>query len=376
VPETAPTVPLEADLRAQARTLRLKIDPLEKAITLDLRKEFDRAKSVLLHRLAGLGIDWGTEREDEVRGTGTFRETWTLRWHPELAVAIIDAALWGTTVAAAATAKAIDTARTAADLRTVTATVEGVLLADLPEALPEVLTALEAKAAVPALVRAVRYVRGTDTAAMSAVVDALVLRICAGLPAAVTALSDDAAAELRTEVEAVHQAMALHAQTSGGPASRQRWMGTLAALAERRDVHGLLAGRLVRLLVDATVLPREEASRRFAAHLSIGVTPADKAAWAEGFLAGSGLLLVHDRPLLAVLDAWLTSLDDGEFLDVLPVLRRAFGDFSTAERSNIADQLHHLAAGTVRPVADEPVDPQLAAGVLRTVAAILGGGRP
>jgi len=388
VPESAPAVPLEADLRAQARTLRLKIDPLERPITLDLRKEFDRAKSVLLHRLVSLDIDWGAEREDEVRGTGTFRETWSLRWRPELAVAIVDAAQWGTTVAAAATAKAIDTARHADELRAVTATVEQVLLADLPEALPDVLAALEAKAAldvdvvrlmaaVPALVRAVRYgdVRGTDTAAMSAVVDALVLRICAGLPAAVAALSDEAAAALRDEVDDVHLAMALHAQTAGGPVSRGRWMDALAALAERRDVHGLLAGRVVRLLVDADVLPRDEASRRFAAHLSVGVSPAGKAAWAEGFLSGSGLLLVHDRPLLAVLDAWVTSLDEDEFLAALPVLRRAFGDFSAAERSNIADQLTHLAGGTARPLEEEPIDAERAAGVLRTVAFLLGDGR-
>jgi Family of unknown function (DUF5682) len=388
VPESAPTVPLEADFRAQARTLRLKIDPLEKPITLDLRKDFDRAKSVLLHRLSGLGIDWGGEREDEVRGTGTFRETWTLRWRPELAVSIVDAALWGTTVAAAASAKLIDTATTAPDLRAVTGAVEQVLLADLPDALPTVLAALEAKAAldldvvrlmaaVPALTRAVRYgdVRGTDTAAMSAVVDALLLRICAGLPAAVTSLSDDAAAELRTEVDAVHRALALHAQTSGGPRSRERWLDTLTALAERRDLHGLLAGRLVRLLVDATVLPRAEAARRFAAHLSVGVTPAGKAAWAEGFLAGSGLLLVHDLELLAVLDRWVGELRDDEFLDVLPVLRRAFGDFSAAERTNIADQLKHLAAGTTRTALDDPVDAGRAAGVLQTVAMILGGAR-
>ena len=386
VPPDAPAVPLEADLRAQARSLRLKIDPLDKPITLDLRKEYDRAKSVLLHRLAGLGIDWGREREDEVRGTGTFRETWTLRWRPELAVAIVDAAQWGTTVAAAAIARAIDTARTADDLRTVTATVEQVLLAELGDALPAVLAALEAKAAldldavrlmaaVPALVRAVRYgdVRGTDTAALSAVVDALVLRICAGLPAAVASLSDDAAAQLRAELDAVHLALALHERAAGGPLSRARWVEALTAVAGRRDVHGLVAGRVVRLLVDGGVLPRDDAARRFAAHLSIGVTPADQAAWAEGFLSGSGLLLVHDRPLLGVLDGWVSGLTDEAFLVALPVLRRAFGDFSTAERANLADQLRHLSGESAPPVEDDPVDAARAAGVLRTVAFLLGG---
>jgi hypothetical protein len=387
VPDSAPSVPLEVDLRAQAKTLRLKIDPSEKPITLDLRKDFDRAKSVLLHRLVALGIDWGSYREDDVRGTGTFRETWTLRWRPELAVSIIDAALWGTTVAAAADAKVVDTARRATELPTVTAAMELVLLADLTDALPAVLEALEAKAAldhdvtrllaaIPALVRAVRYgdVRGTDTAALSAVVDALAVRVCAGLPAAVTSLSDDAAARLRREVDAAHRAFALHARTDAGRRTRELWIATLARLAERRDLHGLLAGRITRLLLDAGVIAGYDAARRMSARLSIGVSTAGKAAWAEGFLAGSGLLLVHDPELLAVLDHWVNSLGGDEFLDVLPVLRRAFGDFSPSERSNIAGNLHRIASGEPpASAADEPVDAERAAGALRTVAAILGG---
>lgn len=386
VPEDAPSVPLEVDLRAQARSLRLKIDPLEKAITLDLRKDSDRAKSVLLHRLGGLGIDWGTVREDEVRAMGTFRETWTLRWRPELAVAIVDAAGWGTTVAAAAAAKLLDAAHTAGDLRVLTEAVEHALLADLLDTLPETLALLEAQAAVdldavrlmaaiPALVRAVRYgdVRSTDTGAMAAVVDSLVLRVCAGLPASVTSLSDDAAADHRAHIDKVHQALAVHARTPSGPATRERWLGTLRQLVERRDLHGLLAGRLVRLLVDAGVVPAAEASRRFAAHLSIGVSAGDKAAWAEGFLGGTGLLLVHDTELLGVLDSWVTSLNEEDFHDVLPLLRRTFGEFAPSERQNIADQVGRLGSAAQRPVDVETIDPERAAGALRTVAGILAG---
>jgi hypothetical protein len=386
VPDDAPSVPLEVDLRAQARSLRLKIDPLEKAITLDLRKDTDRAKSVFLHRLVGLGIEWGTAREDEVRAMGTFRETWTLRWRPELAVSIVDGALWGPTVRDAADAKLRDLARSAEDLRSLTEALEHALLADLPDTLPATLALLESKAAVdldvvrllaaiPALVRAVRYgdVRNTDTRAMAAVIDTLVLRACAGLPASVTSLDDDAAALHRTHIDQVHQALAVHARTPAGENSRTRWIATLAQLAQRRDLHGMLAGRLVRLLLDAGELPREEASRRFAARLSIGVAPGDKAAWAEGFLGGSGLLLVHDPQLLTVLDAWVVSLGEQDFRDVLPLLRRTFGEFSAAERQNIADQLKHLASGTPRPVDVDAIDPERAAGVLRTVAEILAG---
>jgi hypothetical protein len=389
VPDSAPAVPLDADLRAQARAVLLKIDAPERTIALDLRKDLDRSRSVLLHRLAALGIGWGKVTADRVRGTGTFHETWALRWRPELAVAVIDAAPWGTTVATAATAKVADTAATAKELATVTAAVESVLLADLPEALGPVLRALDEKAArdsdvvhlmtaVPALARAVRYgdVRGTGTAALSSVIAALTARVCAGLPAAVTSLADDAAARLRDAVDAMQAALALHAQSEDGRAAHEEWTVALTTLAGRRDVHGLLAGRVVRLLTDNGVLPREESARRFAAHLSIGVPATAQAAWAEGFLRGGGLLLVHDRDLLSVLDDWVAALSGQDFMDVLPLLRRTFSGFTAPERANVADAVTHLTGGAPdRNGLAEPVDAGRAAGALRTVATILGGSR-
>jgi hypothetical protein len=388
VPARAPAVPLETDLRARARSLRMKISPVEQALTLDLRATGGLGRSVLLHRLMILGIEWGTATEDEVSSSGTFRETWVLRWRPELAVAIIDAARWGSTVQAAAAAKIIDQAASASALGPVTAAVEQVLLADLPGALPQVLRALDAQAArdsdvarlmtaVPALVRAARYgdVRGTDTSALTAVVDAITARICAGLPAAAGGLDADAAGRLRAALDAMHAAVALHAQHERGRAGQQQWTATLTGLAGRRDVHGLLAGRVVRLLADAGELTRAAAARRFAAQLSVGVPATEKAAWAEGFLSGSGLLLVHDPDLLAVLDGWVSGLTGPEFTDVLPLMRRAFSGFSAGERGNLGASVRRLdgtgpaaAAG-----APEPADPGRAAGVLRTVAAILGG---
>jgi Family of unknown function (DUF5682) len=389
VPDSAPAVPLEADLRAQARAVRLRVDVVERTLALDLRRDTDRSRSVLLHRLALLGIGWGAVTADQVRGSGTFHETWTLRWRPELAVTVIDAARWGTTVATAAAAKITDAAGSAAGLAAVTAAVEQVLLADLPDALGPVLRALDEAAAadsdvahlmaaVPALVRAVRYgdVRGTDTGALSAVVDALAARVCAGLPAAVGSLADDAAAELRAAVDGMQAALALHAQDERGRAAYELWVAALAALAVRRDVHGLLVGRVVRLLADTGVLSRDEAARRFAAHLSIGIPAAAKAAWAEGFLSGGGLLLVHDRDLLAILDDWVAALPGPDFMDVLPLLRRTFGEFAAPERANIAAAVRRLGHGAPDPAppADAP-DADQAAAALRTVAAILGGAR-
>ena len=408
VPDEAPPVPLDADLRARARSLRLRIEPLARTLELDLRKESDRAKSAFLHQLAALGIGWGAITEDLVKGTGTWRETWSLCWRPELAVDIIDAAIWGTTVAGAATARLIDLAASASQLPEVTGAVERVLLAELTGALGPVLRALDARAAadsdvtdlmaaVPALVRAVRYgdVRGTDTASLAAVVDALTVRVCAGLPAAVGGLADEAATVLRSALDAMHAALALYDPASGpggggradprppatreDPAPRARWLTVLGSIAGRRDVHGLLAGRITRLLADAGVLPWPEAARRLGAALSVGVTAPAKAAWVEGFLSGGGLLLVHDRDLLGVLDGWLASLDEDDFMDALPLLRRTFGEFSAPERASIGTAVAAMSAGGApagpRPGRDESFDADRAAAALRTVALILGGAR-
>ncbi|WP_322098482.1 DUF5682 family protein [Nakamurella alba] len=387
VPDDAPAVPLAADLTVTARSLRLKIDPQEKIVDLDLRKPQDRAKSALLHRLLLLGIRWGTPTEPSRQSTGTFGETWSLRWDPELAVAVAEAAGWGSTVPTAAAAKVADTARTSTDLASLTQLCEQVLLADIAEVLPEVLQELDRRAthdtdvghllqAVPALVRAVRYgdVRGTATDGLGELARQLVARAIAGFPSAISGLGDTSAVTMRDRLDSWHAAVDLLVRTGRGEPERESWFRMLAEQLDRTDVHGLLAGRIARVLIDRGVVPADEAARRLAARLSVGPTASDKARWIEGFLSGTGLLLVHDRDLLRVLDGWLTALDPLDFLEVLPLLRRTFGEFAAAERENIGAVLADLDS-EVRHDAGELPDIGRAAAALRTVALILGGGR-
>ncbi|MEK8144577.1 DUF5682 family protein [Streptomyces sp. M10(2022)] len=207
---------LQRDLTRQQRTLRLKPEASERDLELDLRKDTDAARSRLLHRLRLLAVGWGTGRRPG--STGTFRESWRLRWEPELYVRIAEAGVWGTTVLSAATAKAESEAVCATALAEVTALAERCLLAGLPGALPVVMKALADRAALdadvghladalPALARSLRYgdVRSTDTAALAEVAAGLAERICVGLPPACTGLDADGAAELRRQVEGAHR---------------------------------------------------------------------------------------------------------------------------------------------------------------------------
>lgn len=382
VPEGTPTVPLEADLRARARRLRLRFEASERLLDLDLRRDVDLARSHLLHRLTLLRVPWGTPAQSAVRGTGTFRETWRLAWRPELSVRVIEAATWGTTVQAAATSRLRDvasgSAQRAPTLPQLTDAVQTCLLADLPDALPDLLAALDARAALdldlehlitalPTLVRAIRYgdVRGTGTGDLVQVADALLARICAGLPAAVSSLDDTGAADLRDGIDAAHAAVALR----DDPAGRDRWLTALAGVVDRPDLHGLLAGRLVRILRDAGRLSRDAAALRLSRALSVGSPTAAKAAWVDGFLSGGGLLLVHDRELLGLMDDWVATLGDQDFTDALPLLRRTFGRLHAGERRSIGERIRH---GRSRFPRAAGLDRDRAERVLATVLDLLG----
>ncbi|MEU8246149.1 DUF5682 family protein [Nonomuraea sp. NPDC048916] len=424
VGDGTPMVPLQRDLRDLQRRLRLKPEALDRELTLDLRKPLDLDRSHLLHRLRLLGVEWGTLGES--RGKGTFKETWTLRWRPEYDLALIESAALGVTVAGAAAQRARDLAAgepvTLADL---TGLVERCLLAELPEALPAVLAALSAKAALdtdvtrlmaalPAMVRAHRYgdVRGTPAEGLAVIVHSMLDRVCVGLPVAVTGLDDGAAADLLGHVDGVHAAVALLDESPGGPpepqrpvsgrapddrpsepgpdgaaagagagagdgagvagpgrvSPRRRWLATLRGMSDRPDLHGLIEGRLTRILLDAGELG--DAGDRMSRAMSRGHAPARAAAWIEGFLSGGGLLLVHDPRLLSLVDGWLTGLGGEQFVEVLPLLRRTFGGFSVPERRAVGERVR--SAGR-RAEADEPdLDERRAAAAASTVLAILG----
>ncbi|MEU1277474.1 DUF5682 family protein [Streptomyces sp. NPDC005805] len=384
VPDGAPAVPLQRDLARRQRSLRLRPEAGERELDLDLRGDHDTARSRLLHRLRLLGVGWG---EPTGRGgTGTFRESWRLRWEPELSVRVAEAGVWGTTVLAAATAKAESEAVSATTLAAVTALAEQCLLAGLPDALPVVMAALADRAALdtdvghlaqalPALARALRYgdVRGTDTAALAEVASGLAERVCVGLPPACTGLDADAAARMRDHIDAVHTAIGLLPDPA---ATAGRWRAALRRLVARDSVPGGIRGRAARLLLDDGRLAEDEAARIMARALSPAVPPAEAAAWIEGFIGtapAGGLLLVHDERLLSLVDAWLTGVPTEAFTDVLPLLRRTFGAFEPGARRTLGELARRGPAPTAPGGDPAPPAPGFGPGLAeRRAAAALG----
>lgn len=384
VPPETPAVPLARDLAREQKRLRLPPEAGERVLELDLRKETDLDRSRLLHRLLLLGIPWGEDQR--VHGKrGTFHEHWRLRWQPELAVSVIEAAVWGNTVPAAAGARVRSRADEADQLPTLTGMLERTLLADLQDAARHLIARIDAEAAraadlrhlmgaLPPLAEVLRYgdVRGTDTALLGHVVDGLVARIAVGLPLACTSLDDAAAADMSGSIGRVNGAVTLLQEER----HRELWIGALLRVADGAGVHGRVQGRVVRLLLDAGVVDAAEAGRRMGLALSPAAGAEEAGAWVEGFLAGSGLVLLHDDRLFGILDAWLGSLDPDAFTELLPLLRRTFSTFAVGERRGIGERAKRGAVsasvGGGMMGADEEIDRERAAAVLPTMRLLLG----
>ena len=384
VPDETPTVPLIRDLERLQKRLRLAPDPAQTTKVLDLREANDLERSRLLHRLGLLGVPWGTI--EHASGKGTFKEAWRLQWQPEFAVSLIEASLWGTSVVDAASAKADDLAEKAADLPALTELLDRAILADLPASVERIMARLEARAAVasdvtqlmnalPPLANLLRYgnVRKTDAATVAHATEGIVARVCVGLPGACSSLDDDAAAEMFGAIQKADAALGLieDAEHLGS------WHATLAKMSGSDGLHGLVAGRCVRILLDARVIDPDEAARRMNLAVSTAAAPPPAAAWIDGFLRGSGELLYHDDALFGIFDGWLASLPADAFPQLLPLLRRTFSTFEPPLRRNLGEKARRGVTAGPAPArraaaATADFDDDRAARVLPLLAAMLG----
>ena len=388
VPDEAPTVPLQRDLQALQKRLRLKPSGEIKLLELDLRNEIDRERSRLFHRLTMLEIGWAAPKAAVGRKLGTFNEAWALRWVPEMEVSLIEASVWGNTVEAAADTRARDDGARAPDLAALTPILDRALLAELQGAVDELLGRVQERAAIgadvqhlmlamPPLARASRYgdVRQTPTGALLAVIGALFERVVVGLRASCAGIDADAAATRLHAVIGVQESLGI----LDDAVWQGEWADTLRTLADDDATHGLIRGWSCRSLFERGRLGEDDLDRRAGLALS-PVSPAlDAAAWIEGLLHGAGMALLHQDGVWVALDRFVARLSVDDFQEMLPLLRRAFSGFASPERRMMAERVKHLQPSAIGMTArtgsttdETPLDRERANAVLPVLARILG----
>jgi Family of unknown function (DUF5682) len=136
---------------------------------------------------------------------------------------------------------------------------------------------------------------------------------------------------------------------------------------------GTRIGRITRVLFDKSALSAQTSVKmRYA--LAPSNEPTQSAAWLEGFLYGSGLLLIHHPTLWQVVDEWVVETDMARLESLLPLLRRTFAAFSKSEKSKLFALANQEKKAVVAPsqsqnYQDEPYfyDFKRAKGVFETV---------
>lgn len=377
LPADIPQLPIEQDLNAQIKKLRLKKQADPAPLKLDLRKDISLQRSQLFHRLRLLNMPWG--QLEESRGLGTFKEQWLLQWQPEFAVALIDASVLGNTIASAASQRMIDDLTQFATVKELADAIDQIYLCHLPAAIQPAVKRLKNVAGVSAdvqdlmlallkLTQILRYgsVRALAAAELEEILDSMIIRISNGLNAACASLDETAAYTMLAAVDQAHSAI----NVLENPDQQQRWLHALLATIENDAAHPVLAGRMTRILYELKQLDKDQLAQRFQLNLSQGSDPILAAAWLEGLLFNGAVVLLFDDDLFGLLDDWLNQLPEPDFVRVLPLLRRTFTTFSSVELRQIADRVLHGSGNKTQLEYDH--DPELATAALEALARLLG----
>ena len=393
VPPEIPVIPLQQDLEKTIKSARLtsywkNTEQLWLKATannprggIDLREENDRLKSHLLHRLNLLGLPWGKIQKEGRYDLGSFKEYWQMKWHPEFAIRIIEAGMWGNTVYEACVHFVRKKSAKMDQLPELTSLVEQALNANLEDAIDDLITHLQQLAALtqdvyhlmdalPALVNIVRYgnARKTDIALVKQVVKEIIPRICIALPGVCMSLDEDASELAFQKLMSTHRAISL----LNDPIYNEYWLQTLQNIAQNSTINGRLNGACTRLLFDKGNFDIDTTTTQMRYQLSKANDTIRAAAWIEGFLYGSGLLLIHNPSLWNILDEWVDEMDWEDFRAILPLLRRTFSQFPAVERTKMLELAKKEQKDTNSESAQEAYDEERAEKILPIVQLLLG----
>ncbi len=349
VPPEIPVIPLQQDFDKSVKSARLtkernSTDEIIKE--LDLRTESNLRASHLLHRLDLLGIKWGQTKKVSKFSKGQFKEIWKLLWKPDYALNIISAGMWGNSVYEASVNFVKKKTTEIENLPELTQLVETSLKADLTDAIPNLVKRLRDLSALTTdveklmmalrpLIYAIRYgsTRKLDVSSLERVINEMIPRICVLLPNACVGVNEDFTKDLFEKILDTNHSISLMDDED----HLESWNKTLDQITRLQNVNTLLKGGCLRMLFDKKIITVPDVANEMYLMLSVGNDTTSAANWLEGFLHGSGLLLIHNMDLWNILDKWVDEMSFLTFQNLIPLLRRTFSEFSAPEKEKMLE---------------------------------------
>ena len=370
LPDGVSRTSIQADFYRQLKKLHLeKYRSLTaEDLALDLRENrsvkseqaafLDLNRSSFLHQLRILNVSFAHQKPVS-QDKATWAEQWVLRWTPEAEIELVEAALKGDTIAQAASFAMKERVENAADMAVIAEVIEDAFTCGMPAAVRYAVQALQAMAVDAAALEelaatahrlsiVLQYgsIRRLDPAPLEPILAQIFYRACLILPGACVC-DDQASQNLVQALDKLDRCALAHDFLA-----QDAWLQALEDIASRDDLNTKHSGLAAAVLLERgqmdTLRLQQEVSRR----LSKGV-PADLGAgWFEGLAMKNRYALIARLSLWASLDEYLATLDDEEFKRALVFLRRAFADFTAAEKDQIAENLGEIWGVDQREVSE------------------------
>ena len=360
LPEGVSRTGIQDDFYRQLKELKLEKYRTVTAqdLRLDLRENLrvnggksaflDLNRSFFLHKLRVLGISFAQLLESN-QENATWSEGWVICWTPESEIQLVEAALTGDTVELAASFTIKESVERAANMSDVADAVEDAFMCGMPTAASYAVSALQAMAVDAAsfeelaktafrLSSIVTYgdIRKADSAPLIPILQQIYYRACLILTG--SCVCDDNASHAISD--AMNRLNSV--ELAQDFLETESWLGALAETARRDDLNTRLSGFAAAILLERGKMTNDELKTEVSRRLSKGV-PADLGAgWFEGLTLKNRYGLIARLSLWESLDEYIKSLDDEEFKRALVFLRRAFADFSSAEKDSIAENLGEI----------------------------------
>ena len=360
LPEGVSKTSIQEDFNRQMKQLKLeKFRSLTmQELKLDLRENrmvssekaafLDLYRSYFLHRLSVLGI--GAAQKQKVnQENATWSELWTFRWTPEAEIELVEAALKGDTVVQAVSFCMKERIENAKGMSEIAQAIEDSFCCGLEEIVAYATNRLQAMAVDTAsledlamtahrLSMVIQYgsIRRLDANPLIPVLKQIFYRCCLILPS-FCVCDDIASKSVLAGMEYLNQTALAHEWLED-----EAWIKAIWEVAQRDDLNTKLSGFSAAILLERGLMDVETLQLEVSRRLSRG-TPADLGAgWFEGLAMKNRYALIARLSLWENLDNYLDTLDDEEFKRALVFLRRAFADFTSLEKDQIAENLGEI----------------------------------
>ena len=314
----------------------------EKAAFMDLHRSF------FLHRLRVINVSFA-QQQAVSQDNATWSEHWVARWTPEAEIELVESALKGDTIEGAASFAMKERVENADKIGEIALVIEDACYCGMERAVGYATAALQGMAvdavSVEELAKTaqrlsvvIQYgnIRRIDPKPLEPILQQLFYRACLILEAA--CVCDDAASKvIITAMEQLNSTELAHDFLNS-----VEWLKVLDSISERDDLNTKLSGFAAAILLERGTMDTQQLRMEVSRRLSKGI-PADLGAgWFEGLAMKNRYALIARLSLWESLNDYLVTLDDEEFKRALVFLRRAFADFSAAEKDQIAENLGEI----------------------------------